>query len=98
MAKNSVTIVFQGHDHICDRQELDGIIYQTLPEPADPDYALYNEDAYKSGVRLSNTGYTRVTVSPGGVRVDYIRTFLPKDENDGKVNGEVAATYAVEPG
>lgn len=36
MAKTGVTIFFQGHDHLFDRQELDGVIYQTLPEPANP--------------------------------------------------------------
>ncbi len=97
MAQNGVTIFFQGHDHIWVRQELDGVIYQTLSEPADPNYSLFNADAYQSGVKFSNTGYTRVTVSPGGVKVDYVRTWLPKDETGGHVNGEVAYSYTVAP-
>jgi len=97
MAENNVTIFFQGHDHIWVKQELDGVIYQTLSEPADPNYSLFNSDAYTSGDKFSNTGYTRLTVSPDGIRVDYVRTFLPKDEKDGHVNGEVAYTYFVEP-
>jgi len=36
MAENHVSIFFQGHDHLFAKQELDGIIYQTLPTPADP--------------------------------------------------------------
>ena len=95
MVENGVTIFFQGHDHIWVRLELDGIIYQTLSEPADSKYTLYNADAYQSGVKFSNTGYTRVTVSPDGVRVDYVRIFLPKNEKNGHVNGEVAYTYFV---
>jgi hypothetical protein len=47
--KNGVTIFFQGRDHIFARQELDGVIYQTMPEPADPNYALHNAEAYRSG-------------------------------------------------
>ncbi len=96
MAKNGVTIFFQGHDHIFARQELDGVIYQTLPEPADPQYMLYNDDAYKSGVKLPNSGYLRVTVSPNDVKVDYIRSYLPEDEKEQHKNGEIAYSYTVE--
>ena len=28
-----VSIVFKGHDHLYVKEELDGIIYQTLPQP-----------------------------------------------------------------
>jgi hypothetical protein len=97
MAKNGVTIFFQGHDHIFVRQELDGVIYQTLPEPADPSYVAYNEDAYKSGVKLPSTGHLRVTVSPDQVKVDYVRSYLPKDEINGRKSGEVAYSYTVAP-
>jgi hypothetical protein len=95
MVANKVTIFFQGHDHVWVRQQLDGITYQTLSEPADPFYALYNSDAYKTGDRFPNTGYTRVKVSPAGVTVDYVRTYLPADEEPGKANGTTAFTYTL---
>jgi len=76
MVDNGVTIFFQGHDHIFARQELDGVIYQTLPEPANPFYSWENEDAFTSGDKFPNSGYVRVTVAPEGVTVDYIRTYL----------------------
>ena len=95
MVANHVTIFFQGHDHIWARQQLDGVIYQTLPEPADPFYTLYNSDAFLSGDKFPNTGYTRVTVSPSAVKVDYIRTWLPNDEGTGKVNGSTAFSYTI---
>ncbi len=95
MVDNHVTIFFQGHDHIWVKQELDGVIYQTLPEPADPFYTLYNSDAYLSGDKFSNTGYTRVSVSPSNVNVDYVRTYLPKDEDATKVSGKSVFNYAV---
>jgi hypothetical protein len=97
MVKNGVSIFFQGHDHIFVRQELDGIIYQELPEPADPGYVAYNEDAYKSGVKLPNIGHLRVTVSPAQVKVDYVRSYLPKDEINGRKSGEIAYSYTVAP-
>ena len=95
MVDNRVTIFFQGHDHIWATQQLDGVIYQTLPEPADPNYALYYADAYVSGERLSNTGYARVTVAPTGVKVEYVRTYLPKDEGVGRTSGSVAYSYTL---
>jgi hypothetical protein len=95
LAANKVTIFFQGHDHIWVRQQLDGVTYQTLPEPADPNYALYNADAYASGDRFPNSGYTRVRVSPAGVKVEYVRSFLPKDEGPGRLHGSVAFSYSL---
>ncbi|WP_374351908.1 metallophosphoesterase [Chitinimonas sp.] len=92
---NHVTIFFQGHDHIWVHQQLDGVTYQTLSEPADPNYTLWNADAYKSGEKFPNTGYTRVTVSPSGVKVDYVATYLPKDEGAGKVNGQTIFSYTI---
>lgn len=88
MVDNGVTIFFQGHDHLFVRQELDGVIYQTLPTPADPNYALDNAQAYHSGDKLPASGHLRVTVSPAGITVEYIRSYL--DQPD-----ELAFTYHV---
>ncbi|MEI6520665.1 MAG: metallophosphoesterase [bacterium] len=95
MAKNGVTIFFQGHDHIFVKQTLDGVIYQTLPEPADPNYALYNADAYFTGDKFPNTGYTRVVVAPDKVTVNYVKQYLPKDETDKQKSGDIAFSYSV---
>lgn len=93
--KTGVTIFFQGHDHLFARQEKDGVIYQEVPNPADLTYTAFNKDAYRSGDILPNAGHLNVTVSPGGVKVDYIRSFLPKDETNGHKDGEVAFSYTV---
>lgn len=95
MVRNGVTILFQGHDHIFAKQEKDGVIYQTLPEPADPNYALYNRQAYRSGDVLPNSGRVRVTVSPQRVRVEYVRSYLPKDATLEHPDGEVAFAYEI---
>jgi phosphodiesterase/alkaline phosphatase D-like protein len=89
MAENRVTIFFQGHDHIFVRQELDGVIYQTLPEPANPYYTLENADAYQSGVKYPNSGRVRVTVSADAVQVDYVRSYLDRPD-------ELAYSYTVQ--
>lgn len=94
---NKVTIFFQGHDHIWVRQQLDGVTYQALGSPANPNYSLFNSDAYATGERFPDSGYTRVTVAPTGVKVEYVRTYLPADERPGteRVNGTVAFSYTV---
>ena len=94
---NKVTIFFQGHDHIWVHQQLDGVTYQALGSPANPNYSLFNSDAYATGERFPDSGYTRVTVAPTGVKVEYVRTYLPADEKPGTdaVNGKVAFAYTV---
>lgn len=95
MAKNGVTIFFQGHDHLFARQELDGVTYQEVPLPADPTYSMFNADAYRSGTKLPNTGYLRVTVSPYNVTVDYVKSYLPGKETASENNGMVAYSYTL---
>jgi hypothetical protein len=95
MAKTGVTIFFQGHDHLYAHQELDGIVYQSAPNPADPTYQTFNRDAYRSGDILPNSGYLRVTVSPEAVQVDYVRSFLPAAEGDGRTNGMIGNSYVI---
>jgi hypothetical protein len=95
LVKNNVSIFFQGHDHIWVHQNLDGVTYQTLSEPADPFYALYNSDAYLTGERFPNSGYTRVSVSSTQVKVEYVRTYLQVDEGPGKVSGQPVFSYTI---
>jgi hypothetical protein len=96
MVENGVTIFFQGHDHLFVRQELDGIVYQSVAVPADPLYTGRNKSAYLSGDILDNTGYLNVTVSPERLDVNYIRSYLPEDETEGRRHGEVAFSYTIE--
>jgi uncharacterized protein (TIGR03437 family) len=99
MAANHVTIFFQGHDHLFSREQLDGVVYQSLPNPADNTYTAFNADAYPTGNVFPNSGFVRVTVSPSGVKVDYIREFLQADEKPpSQVSGMVQFSYVVSPG
>jgi hypothetical protein len=95
--KNKVTIFFQGHDHLFQKQELDGVIYQTCPMPADPLYSLYNCDKYFSGDAFSNSGHLRITVYPDKVRVDYIKSVLKKNETISNKNQKLIFAYTVTP-
>jgi hypothetical protein len=97
MLKYGVNILFQGHDHLYAKEDLDGIVYQEVPMPSDSTYIIGitdNGDAY-SGVKLDASGHLRVTVSSSKVTVDYVRAWLPADETDGHKNGEIAYSYEV---
>ena len=96
MVKHGVQIFFQGHDHIFVTQERDGIIYQSLPNPADDTFSMFNETAYKSGIKAPNSGHVRVTVSPASAKVDYFLAARPKDSAKRK-NMQVAHSYVVKP-
>jgi hypothetical protein len=93
MAKNGVTIFFQGHDHLFARQELDSVTYQEVPLPADPTYSMFNADAYRSGTKLPNSGYLQVTVSSCNITVDYVKSYLLGKETASEKNGMVAYSY-----
>lgn len=95
--KTGVSIFFQGHDHIFCKQELDGVIYQSCPCPADPTNSLINGDAYRSGEKVPGAGLVRVSVGPKEAKVDYVRAFEPSAEIEGHKHGEIAFSYTVRP-
>jgi predicted phosphodiesterase len=94
LVANNVTAVFHGHDHLFVKQELDGIIYQECPQPGAA-HANTNSSAdygYLSGDMLPSPGHIRVTVTPGGVKVEYIRSSVNDQEN-----GQSVFTYTIAP-
>jgi hypothetical protein len=93
MAKYGVTIFFHGHDHVFVRQELDGVVYQETPNPANPNYTPSFQDQYRYGDFLPPSGHLRVTVSPANVKVDYLRAWMPKDVGPQHKQGELAFSY-----
>ena len=95
--KTGVSIFFQGHDHIFAKQELDGVIYQSCPVPADATNEFMNAEAYESGDKVVGAGLVRVSVGNKSSKVEFLRSFLPEAEVDGKKHGEVAYSYEVKP-
>jgi len=96
MVKNKVSIFFQGHDHIFVTQERDGLIYQSMPNPADDTYSYFNESAYKSGVKAPNSGHVRVTVQGEEALVEYFLASRTSDAS--RKNLQLAHSYKVKPG
>lgn len=89
LVKQGVTAVFHGHDHFYARQEVDGIIYQLVPQPGHPGEGSMRSArayGYATGEILLGTGYLRVTVSNSNVTIAYRRT---------EAVVPVAATYTV---
>ena len=97
MVKHKVNIFFQGHDHLYCQQEKDGVIYQEVPMPSDHGYVAYNDDRYQSGKKLPSSGYLRISVHPQQTKVEYVRSFLPKDETKDLKQGQIAHAYEVKP-
>lgn len=95
MVKNGVSIFFQGHDHIFVTQERDGLIYQSMPNPADDTFSSFNDAAYKSGTKAPNSGHVRVTVGPKEALVEYFLSARQKDS--GRKNLQIAHRYSVVP-
>lgn len=93
MVKNKVSIFFQGHDHIFVTQERDGLIYQSMPNPADDTFSMFNDSAYKSGTKAPNSGHVRVTVSSSSAKVDYF--LAARSQDSSRKNRQVAHSYEI---
>jgi len=95
LVAHHVNAVFHGHDHLFVKQDLDGIVYQEVPQPSSARANAANsatEYGYVSGDVLSSPGYVRVTVEPEQVKIEYVQTAV-----SGQTNGQVAYAYTLAP-
>ncbi len=68
-----VGFVFKGHDHLYVKQELDGVIYQTVPQPSHPgDKINVNQYGYISGKGVGGSGFLKVSTTGNTAQVDFI--------------------------
>jgi hypothetical protein len=98
LVENHVSAVFHGHDHVFVKQELEGIIYQEVPQPSNAEYnntRIAADYGYVNGDVLSSSGHLRVTVTPDQVTVEYVRAYLPQDEKPGQQNRQVDHSYTI---
>lgn len=83
LVEHNVSFVFKGHDHLYVKQELDGIIYQTLPQPSHPgDKVDPTQYGYLSGKTVGGSGFLRVTTSGSTAKVEFV-----------KFDGSIADSY-----
>lgn len=98
LQEHRVTVFFHGHDHFFGKQQKSCLIYQEVPQPSHPNFAgvSYAADyGYFEGQILPNSGHLRVNVSPEGVKVEYVRVYIPSKETPTRKNKDVSATYYV---
>lgn len=76
MEETGVTIFFQGHDHLFAREEVDGVMYQTLPKPAEKVADPQSNFKDYTGDILHNSGFLNIQVKEDCVQVDYNRNYL----------------------
>ena len=96
MENAGVTIFFQGHDHLFAREVVNGVVYQTLPKPAETTADKQsNPDAYPDADVLANSGYLNVTVKPAGVQVDYVRSYDMLDTQGANAATGTVYSYTV---
>ena len=96
--KHGVNIVFHGHDHLFVKEELDGIIYQEVPQPGHTSGGTRSAEEYGySGVILGSSGHVRVTVEANQAKVDYVRSIVPGVTRADLENGAVEHSYKVRP-
>jgi hypothetical protein len=94
---NGVTALFHGHDHFYCKQDLDGIIYQLVPQPSTINFnnTPAQQYGYVHGTILPSRGYLRISVSDTACTVEYVRTYLPFEENAQQHNGDIADSYTI---
>ena len=75
LVDSKVDFVFKGHDHLYVKQELDGIIYQTLPQPSHPGNKTSSaaEYGYVTGKAIGGSGFLKVTTNLTSIKVEFVR-------------------------
>ena len=83
LLEHGVAFVFKGHDHLYSKQEMDGIIYQTVPQPSHPgDKVDPTQYGYSSGKTVGGSGFLKVTTSGATAKVEFV-----------KFDGSIADSY-----
>lgn len=96
LVKNKVSIVFHGHDHLFVKEELDGVIYQEVPQPGHPNGGTRSAEEYGyAGVVLGSSGHLRATVDADQTLVEYVRAQVPGVTRENIANGSIGHRYSI---
>lgn len=97
MVDHHVNVFFHGHDHCYAKQDKDGVVYQEVPQPSSKNISNFTgaQYGYITGTLFPGRGFLLVTISDTTAKAEYIRTYLPSEENATRKNGEVAHTYTL---
>ncbi len=97
MVENNAAIFFHGHDHCYAKQDLDGIVYQEVPQPSSKNITNITgtQYGYVNGILMPGRGYLLVTITDTTAKVDYVKTYLPSEVNASHINGDTAFSYII---
>ncbi|MEN9281237.1 MAG: hypothetical protein RL594_172 [Bacteroidota bacterium] len=98
LKRHRVNVFFHGHDHFFGKQEKDCLIYQEVPQPSHARYTGAGQAAaygYLEGLILPNSGHLRVNVSPEATKIEYVRSYPPKNEASNRKNKDISASYII---
>lgn len=98
LMQHKVSAVFHGHDHLFAKEELDGIVYQEVPQPGHPRFERPRNAAeygYAGGEIQGSAGHLRITVLKEKAQVDYVRSYLPQEERSERTNGVSSYSYRI---
>jgi hypothetical protein len=96
LKKYRFNIVFHGHDHLYVKEDLDGIVYQEVPQPGHPTGGTRSAEKYGyQGVTFGSSGHLRVTVSSNNSTVEYVRAAVQDVTKRDVVNGWVEHRYQI---
>ena len=76
LVEHKVAAVFHGHDHLYVHNQLDGVVYQCVPQPGNTRGGTNSagQYGYTSGVILGSPGALRVSVGPEETKVEFVRS------------------------
>ena len=100
LVQHRVSAVFHGHDHLYVNQQLDGIVYQEVPQPASRGGSAARRAAeygYRQGELREGCGHLRVAVARDSACVEFVRAVLEPRDPSGCTNRQVAHAYAIAP-
>ena len=102
LTKHHVSAVFHGHDHLYVHEELNGIIYQCVPQPGNVNGGTRSaaEYGYRAGTILGSPGHLRLSVAPTATRVEFVRAATGDaslGKRDPSANRAVADSYEIPP-
>ena len=99
LVRNKVNIVFHGHDHLYAKQQLDGIIYQEVPQPGYPGTGKAPRAAadygYVQGTIIGSSGHLRVSGRTAATMVEYLRSQAPTVATGHPQPAVIADSYTV---
>lgn len=102
LVEHGVNAVFHGHDHLFVHSELDGVVYQCVPQPGNERSSTNSaaEYGYASGTILASPGHLRIHVSAQEARVEFVRSAggaTRRRDAPPQSNRQVAHSYSLAP-